>query len=1097
MPRVTSIECVPYEGWLYSLEVEEDHSFIANGLVVHNCETPVNQDAKFTVISKSFDEAGEFAQSAYCKDCQCPITPAEATKVLKSAVKPSTSKPPVGTGQVSIPKVASSIKPATSITPGSSTNQIVPDPTIAPIAKGLVDTSLSANDAAKQDNPRQRDVYGEPTDPRALKLIDKEMKKNTWEVAGMAVVAKDTGRVLMLQRAVLDNDDDPAAGTWEFPGGHIDPGEKPLAAAKREWAEEVGLPLPKGNRVSEWFSDDGIYVGFVVEIPSEGLIPFGERDHITNPDDPDGDKLEAIAWWDPSHVEGNPALREELKGQVGDALEGLTEKTEGNPAARSTDYYRPDDTLEKVDEFDEGLESESSEHYDSVHGDVDTLANIVRDHLKEDPKYYSGDKKAPVDPADPTKMLRKAGTDLPAKVEGNGALYSTHPAPVDGVGPTAPLSDPKDEVQYLNLAASNQNSSNTAPLFGIPDDSGYKFITGDDDPREPEMQDKKRVPLLSHADYYPGVLKGARRTLTLAVNSLGDADLIEAAIYLAEGLDSGDASLWWEEGIGKGLGDFNYRGIYLSGLFSDIAKAAREDGNGRLLVASDLISKRLSMTAPLRSSDARRELSRLQKMATSLGIPCDSSSIIMKADGFEALLRLTNQISDIALDIDSRRLLDPTVLAAVDVLKEDAETVLDGLRLGQMSSEDPEFDIIKESHAEETIDDVKNADALLETVSKSGGLAGKRDVNYRAAVDSKRCETCVFFMEAGGPCKRVEAPIEPDMVCDMHSLGDGLNKGDTIEIAGENGDLVDNALEEKGGPENLPGDFRQRTIEAEEDTLKKAINEPAREKGGLVTPTYPNDDERNDVQTPHGFDERHYVESGQPKKDYPGMMIAWFPDSGQARQLQQEGGEKPDSLHVTVIYLSDADNYPDEKKEAIKGAIRRVVIPTQPMQGSISGVAKFNPSKGSDGKVPVVALVDVPGLSEFRSKLMDELRAEGIEPPMDHGFTPHITVRYDKPGMDDMQSRGIPAVETTPISIDKVWLVDGNRRTEFSFDKGITQVSGKNPDDFANKLKASDEDARNYVQIFQRMWNRGFNDSRYRLALVKDEGGNHNILEID
>lgn len=36
------------------------------------------------------------------------------------------------------------------------------------------------------------------------------------------------------------------AGVWSLPKGEIEPGEDPLAAALREFAEETGLPVPSG-----------------------------------------------------------------------------------------------------------------------------------------------------------------------------------------------------------------------------------------------------------------------------------------------------------------------------------------------------------------------------------------------------------------------------------------------------------------------------------------------------------------------------------------------------------------------------------------------------------------------------------------------------------------------------------------------------------------------------------------------------------------------------------------------------------------------------------------------------------------------------------
>jgi 8-oxo-dGTP pyrophosphatase MutT (NUDIX family) len=139
--------------------------------------------------------------------------------------------------------------------------------------------------------------------------------------AGLVVVASDTGRILLLQRAM--DDDDPAGGCWEFPGGHLEPGETPLQAARREWQEEIGVALPAGTVVASWVSANEVYKGFVYVIDSEDGVLInltGSIRHVLNPDDPDQDGIEVAAFFLPEDCPSMPSLRMECQSAPWDVI---------------------------------------------------------------------------------------------------------------------------------------------------------------------------------------------------------------------------------------------------------------------------------------------------------------------------------------------------------------------------------------------------------------------------------------------------------------------------------------------------------------------------------------------------------------------------------------------------------------------------------------------------------------------------------------------------------------------------------------------------------------------------------------------------------
>ena len=59
---------------------------------------------------------------------------------------------------------------------------------------------------------------------------------------GMAVVVND-GKILIAQRKKTMKQ----GGLWEFPGGKIEPGETAVDCIKREFMEELGMPVQVGD----------------------------------------------------------------------------------------------------------------------------------------------------------------------------------------------------------------------------------------------------------------------------------------------------------------------------------------------------------------------------------------------------------------------------------------------------------------------------------------------------------------------------------------------------------------------------------------------------------------------------------------------------------------------------------------------------------------------------------------------------------------------------------------------------------------------------------------------------------------------------------
>ena len=112
----------------------------------------------------------------------------------------------------------------------------------------------------------------------------------------------------------------------------------------------------------------------------------------------------------------------------------------------------------------------------------------------------------------------------------------------------------------------------------------------------------------------------------------------------------------------------------------------------------------------------------------------------------------------------------------------------------------------------------------------------------------------------------------------------------------------------------------------------------------------------------------------------------------QAAVLAQdhEGALAADDLHITLLYLGEADQFDrDELLELMRSFVREIDIDY--LAGSVNGTGQFD---NGDEEIAVFAIPDVPALPALRQLLVEHFEAAGHQNGSQHGYVPHITLLY-------------------------------------------------------------------------------------------------------
>lgn len=170
-----------------------------------------------------------------------------------------------------------------------------------------------------------------------------------------------------------------------------------------------------------------------------------------------------------------------------------------------------------------------------------------------------------------------------------------------------------------------------------------------------------------------------------------------------------------------------------------------------------------------------------------------------------------------------------------------------------------------------------------------------------------------------------------------------------------------------------------------------------------------------------------------------GAMIAFFlPDLVAVAlhdltvQAIPEYAVAPAQMHLTLVYMGEAAALTDDQRDSIREELQVLSEDISTISGSINGITRFMDNDPN----AIVANFDAPGLVALRTRLIEILRSCGVEPVLNHGYTPHITLAYLP---ENLPMPNI-ALEAMPCVIDSITLALGEEHGAFSL-SGMTALS--------------------------------------------------------
>ena len=133
-----------------------------------------------------------------------------------------------------------------------------------------------------------------------------------------------------------------------------------------------------------------------------------------------------------------------------------------------------------------------------------------------------------------------------------------------------------------------------------------------------------------------------------------------------------------------------------------------------------------------------------------------------------------------------------------------------------------------------------------------------------------------------------------------------------------------------------------------------------------------------------------FAEAASDGADRDGIMVAIVPPKRIGRQLLVEDGEPLEALHVTLVYLGGSREHTKAQRDGLESLVASWARQQKPFKARVGGVGTFT----NPGNHVLWAAVDIPGGGGIRHSLSELLEEHGYKVRNDHGWTPHITLKY-------------------------------------------------------------------------------------------------------